>query len=124
MVQGKILYEKNSCVKINRDRSEKEMYRKMKATLGLIVFVLFHLSLLNCVHSQTSHIEVGDFNHPVIYNRTIGFPPPDRPWYQRFFGFITRPPPLVQNVTYTFPPNSVSQMDLNFKSISFNFAIR
>lgn len=82
----------------------------MKAILGLVVFVLFYLSLLNCGHGQTSNIEAGEFNHPVIYNETIKIPPPDRPWYQKFVGFFTRNQPSVKNVTYTFPSNSVSQI--------------
>lgn len=72
--------------------------------IGVVVCV--HLLLLNGSYGQTSQIEMGTLNFPVIYNRTINIPAEQRPWYNRLFGWFSRSPAPIQNVTYTFPPSS------------------
>lgn len=97
------------CRSINKQRRSKanEQTRKMKAVLHLSVVgavVCVHLLLINGSFGQTSSIEMGTLNFPVIYNQTISIPAVHRPWYKRLFGWVSRSPVPIQNVTYIFPP--------------------
>lgn len=67
------------------------------------VVVCIHLLLFNGSFGQTSSIEMGTMNFPVIYDQTINIPAIQRPWYKRIYGWFTRTPAPTQNVTYTFP---------------------
>lgn len=79
----------------------------MKTVLSLSIVgavICVHLLLINGSFGQTSSIEMGTLNFPVIYNQTINIPAVHRPWYKRFIGWFSRSPAPIQNVTYTFPP--------------------
>lgn len=85
----------------------------MKTVLRLSiigVLVCVHLLLLNGSFGQTSRIEMGTLDFPVIYNQTINIPAVQRPWYKRFFGWFSRAAAPIQNVTYTFPPTPSNQV--------------
>lgn len=80
----------------------------MKTVLNVSVVVAVlcvHLLFINGLFGQTSGIEMGTLNFPVIYNQTIHIPAIHRPWYKRFVGWFTRSQAPIQNVTYTFPPS-------------------
>lgn len=80
----------------------------MRTVLNLSVFgavLCVHLLFINGSLGQTSGIEMGTLNFPVIYNQTIHIPAVHRPWYKRFVGWFTRSPAPIRNVTYTFPPS-------------------
>lgn len=73
--------------------------------IGIVgVVMCVQLLFLNGSYGQTSRIEMGTSSFPAIYNETIEIPAVQRPWYKRFFGWLTRTQAPIQNVTYTFPP--------------------
>lgn len=79
----------------------------MNKLLAFGIFMLINLSILRSVSGQNkSEIFVGEHFGPIIYNRTVDFPPATRPWYQSFLGIFSRQKLPVQNLTYTFPPNN------------------
>lgn len=79
----------------------------MNKLLAFGIFMLINLSILRSVSGQNkSEILLGERFGPIIYNRTVDFPPASRPWYESIFGLFGRQPLPVQNLTYTFPPNN------------------
>lgn len=72
------------------------------SVVGAVICV--HLLFINGSFGQTSAIEMGTLKFPVIYNQTIKIPAVHRPWYKRFYGWVSRSPAPTQNVTYIFPP--------------------
>lgn len=87
----------------------------MKTVLSLSVvgaMLCVNFLLINGSFGQTSGIEMGSLNFPVIYNSTIHIPAVHRPWYKRFTGWFTRSPAPVRNVTYIFPPSASNQVSV------------
>lgn len=81
--------------------------------VGVVVCV--HLLYLNGSFGQTSSIEMGTFNYPIIYNETLKIPAVDQAWYQKAWTWISRKSKPTQNVTYTFPPlNQVCLIAFHF----------
>lgn len=79
----------------------------MNKLLAFGIFMLINLSILRSVSGHNkSEILLGDHFGPIIYNRTVDFPPATRSWYQSIFGLFSRQQLPVQNLTYTFPPNN------------------
>lgn len=73
-----------------------------------LLSVLITIISLECVSCYSSNILVGEFNHPAFYNQSLTISAVHRPWYKRLFSFIFRSKPQIRNVTYEFPPHTVS----------------
>lgn len=85
----------------------------MQTVLSLTIVcvaVCVNLLFLNGSFGQTSGIEMGTLNYPVIYNDTLNIPAVQQSWLKKGWSWITRAPAPIQNITYTFPPsNQVSE---------------